>query len=243
MFCDFITTTYAKWILAGEHAVLRGHGALVFPLKQKRLILTYSSSPTSLTADYTGFYGNDLHLLFWSVLEQGAKLLGRSLNQLEGHFHLDNSIPVGAGMGASAALCVAMSRWFCAQRILEADQCTKFAKELEHLFHGKSSGLDIAGVASEGGVYFKEGFCEPLSPVIQPKWFLSSCKQIGITAHCIQQVNGLWQENADLAQKIDEQMAAAVNECRSVLESGGIEAIPRLAIAINNASSCFEQWD
>lgn len=32
MFCDFETTTHGKWILAGEHAVLRGFSALVFPV-------------------------------------------------------------------------------------------------------------------------------------------------------------------------------------------------------------------
>lgn len=35
MFYEFQTTTYGKWILAGEHAVLRGHSALVFPIKEK----------------------------------------------------------------------------------------------------------------------------------------------------------------------------------------------------------------
>lgn len=113
-------------------------------------------------ADYTGSSGADMQLLFWSVLEHGMQLLGRSLNQLGGYFHLHSTIPVGAGMGASAALCVAMSRWFCAQKMVDPSQCNDFAKELEHLFHGKSSGLDVAGVATEVGLYFKEGTSIPL---------------------------------------------------------------------------------
>ena len=39
MSSDFQTTTYGKWILAGEHAVIRGHGALVFPVHNKKLTL------------------------------------------------------------------------------------------------------------------------------------------------------------------------------------------------------------
>lgn len=52
MFYDFATTTYGKWILVGEHAVVRGHAALVFPIKGKKLTLSYSATSPSLGADY-----------------------------------------------------------------------------------------------------------------------------------------------------------------------------------------------
>ncbi len=241
-FCDFETTTYGKWILAGEHAVVRGHAALVFPVKEKKLMLRYVAASSSLSADYSGSSGADMQLLFWSVIEHGMQLLGHSLNQLGGHFHLESSIPVGVGMGASAALCVAMGRWFCAQRLLDIEQCHIFAKELEHLFHGKSSGLDVAGVAAQGGVHFQAGVSTPLKQVIQPKCFLSSCNQIGITSHCIQQVQNLWDKEPELAKHLDLQMAKAVEEARFAIEQGGNEAIENLAQAINKAADCFIRW-
>lgn len=242
MFKDFQTTTYGKWILAGEHAVLRGHGALVFPIKEKYLNLRYLANNNALSAQYDGERGNDNHALFWSVIEKGLQLVGLPLKNTFGEFHLYSNIPVGAGMGASAALCVALARWFVAQDLISDESLHEFAKQLEDIFHGKSSGLDIAGVAAPTGVYFQQGKWNQIKQAWQPKWYLSSCGEIGKTSLCIQQVNKIWELDFAYASQIDLNMFDSVLQARNALERDTSESKALLADAMNRAAGCFYDW-
>lgn len=237
---DFCATTYGKWILAGEHAVLRGHGALVFPIAIKKLILYYNGASNGLSADFAGQHGETLHLLFWSILEHGLKLINKSLNQIKGYFLLNNNIPVGVGMGASAALCVAVTRWFIFQGWLNNDKEFVFAKSLEDLCHGKSSGLDIVGVSSLTAKFFQDGKTQPLTQAWQPYWYLSFCGQQGFTSPCITKVNELWMQNPSFAQKCDQKMQTSVLMAKEALAING--AIDMLADSINLAAECFNDW-
>ena len=237
--CDFETTTHGKWILAGEHAVLRGHPALVFPIKEKKLTLRYQPSRHELTLEYMGENGTDIHQLFLSVLKHGMQILNQPFDDIHGHFYLNSNIPVGVGMGASAALCVAISRWFASQNKLALQETQPFARELEHLFHGQSSGLDIAGVAATSGLYFQEGITTPIKQTWQPQWFLSSCGEVGMTSSCIKAVQALWQTDPMQARRIDQTMQNSVIEARSALEE---KNTAQLAKAINHAANCFKQW-
>lgn len=238
--CDFETTTYGKWILAGEHAVLRGHPALVFPISEKKLTLNYQSSNSELTVDYQGVEDAEMYQLLWKVLKHGAHILGLPPDNIRGHFHIQSNIPVGSGMGASAALCVAISRWFASQQMLTSSfDMQPFARELEDLFHGHSSGLDIAGVAATSAIYFQRGRTTSIKQTWQPHWFLSTCGQMGMTSPCIKSVQALWQANPVRAEMIDQQMHNSVLEARAALTKNNVS---QLSNAINTAADCFQQW-
>jgi mevalonate kinase len=239
---DFQTTTHGKWILAGEHAVLRGHPALVFPIPDKTFILHYQASNAPLTLDCLGEYCSIIQPLFWRVIEHGLSLINKPLHTFRGHVQVQSNIPIGVGLGASAALCVAISRWFHALHFISYENIQVFAQDLEHLFHGKSSGLDVAGVAAQSGIFFQQGRSSMLQQAWSPAFRLSTCGDVGMTAPCIQQVQAIRETNAARAEAIDLQMKDSVLEARAALEDPSAAAIEHLSHAIQSAADCFQQW-
>lgn len=240
---NFKATTHGKWLLAGEHAVLRGCPIIIFPIQNKTLQLHYCVNNNKPSAEFSGEFGEDAHILFWSVLEHGLKLTNHSLAEVAGHFKLHNEIPIGAGLGASAALCASLGQWFIWQGWLAENELHQFARQLEHLFHGQSSGIDVAGALSDEGLYVDDqGKMQTLTPRWQPNWYLSFSEQIGITSHCVKKVKDLWNKKPKQAQLIDDAMQESVLSALDALQNPAASGLQQLAHAINTAHTCFRQW-
>lgn len=245
MTSSFEVRVPGKWILAGEHAVLRGCPAMVFPLQSRALELNFQSSLKSedLTLELSGEYGEELKLLVWGVLEKACEMKKISRKALKGNLKLKSSIPIGAGLGASAALCVAVSHWFVFMKIITVAEQYEFSRTLENLFHGESSGVDIAVALSQAPIKFVRGqLPEALITTWQPKWFVSYSGKRGVTLDCVNQVKALFKTNEHLALEIDGEMERSVLLAENALKSDEKKGFPLLKEAIENANVCFQRW-
>ncbi len=239
----FNTRTYGKWILAGEHAVLRGCPALAFPLITRSLELGFTPGGESFDVEFNGEHGAELKLLFYGVIENAMSRL--KINQpLHGKFTLNNTLPLGAGLGASAALCGAVARWCEAQGWVTPAETYEFACRLEDLFHGESSGVDLAVSLSAQGLRFvRGGERQPLKLGWWPNLYLSYCGQRGMTAECVNKVKRMFDTNPERARAIDAQMREAVELAQTALAGSEAEGPEGLQKALDLGRGCFERWD
>lgn len=240
----FDTTVHAKCILAGEHAVMRNCAAVVTPIPQKTFSLHYEELNQPLQVISKTKYEEVFLLSFWHIMQSALKLLDKNTHDLQGKLLIKNNIPMGAGLGFSSALCVAIARLFVWKHWLKEKNIFDYARTLEDNFHGKSSGVDIAGAINNEIIHFEKA--GPLSKKIilnwRPKLYISYSGSIKSTLEAINQVKSLKQKNQATAKAIDDKMKQSVAMIEQSFSLDQKRGLSMLISAIELANNCFEQW-
>jgi mevalonate kinase len=150
-----------KLILLGEHFVVHGTEALAVPLAAVGTTVEVrrgaARGPAPLRLESPDVAGPER--------AAAERLAGAALERLgldvRGGWHVAvrSTIPVGHGLGSSAALAVALVRALAAAagRALDAAAVNVHAHALETLVHGTPSGVDDTVVTLERPVRFRKG--------------------------------------------------------------------------------------
>lgn len=230
-----------KWILAGEHTVLRGGEALVFPLNSQYLEIFYYKTGTPFQLSLEGVNSAEISDVVHSVFAAAFTKLKINQSTIPGTVRLKSNILFGAGMGASATLCVAVTEFFNFFGYLKLTEMYEFARDLENMFHGESSGVDIAVVLTRKPLLFsREKGPREILNVQLPHLYLSHTGEKGITKDCVNQVKQLWLRDPQFAESIDLKMKSVVHEFSELLNQ------PHSAnwiSCLKKANSCFYDWN
>lgn len=170
-----------KAILIGEHAAVEGHMAIALPLREHSLTIQFGEcleggdEYDDAREGWDKAWGLELcqtvvplppeeRSRLTQTLQLALQLLagelGARLDLMKfrpQRIDIISELPLGAGMGGSAALSAALVRALLSSRhgkAVQPEQVAYYANELDGVFHGRASGLDAAAVVSENIISF-----------------------------------------------------------------------------------------
>ncbi len=187
-------TVPGKVILSGEHAVVYGCPALV-AATDKQCEISFSGEMNDAFSLASISKAKNLQSLFadWKSLPTTKYL------------HIQSSIPVGRGMGSSAACSVAGAAII---QVLQKqgkvhldpsdlEEINRFAYEMEKLQHGKPSGVDNTIVTFGGFLWFRKETPQfftwkqlPQARKLESLFFIDSGKPVESTGEMVMAVAG-----------------------------------------------------
>jgi mevalonate kinase len=137
-----------KCVLFGEYSILQGGTALTLPVKSLKFQIQFEANEANRLQLKNSEPNESIDELFWKLLENDFSDVNHC-----GSYTIESSIPLGAGLGSSAALCVALHRLH--RPGIDPNKLIQLAWKSENVFHGKSSGMDPCTVALEKSLCFE----------------------------------------------------------------------------------------
>jgi len=213
---------HGKAILVGEHAVVYGAEALAIPIRSLCFdILLSISDSTQFTI------GNQDFTEQLSPLVEESQVMF-DLQQLRFHVHGETNIPLGAGLGSSAALSIAVLRAFSnfGEKKLDPKELSRLGNILEARFHGTPSGLDASVVAYETPILFRRGegaFALNLAGPFPGKFLLLDSGEKASTRTMVEKARPYFTSQA--GGEIIKQFNAITREASYGLQSSNLAAV------------------
>jgi len=242
----------AKLILLGEHAVVYGQPALAIPfsgLKVHCVIEPWINGPTGtlhISARELQLNQTLLALPEDNFLRKAVELVLAELEVSQTptcKLTIYSEIPISAGLGASAAIAVAMMRALSAflGHPLDKETLNRLAFETERLMHGNPSGIDNTVIVYEHPILFRKG--EPIEFVYPSKNLHFLIADSGIkkaTADTVAYLALQRERNPQLIEAVLAEIGSVALFGRKAFEQGDLTA---LGEAMNANQALLAQLD
>ncbi|MEM0271160.1 MAG: mevalonate kinase [Thermoprotei archaeon] len=240
-----------KVTLFGEHAVVYGKPAIVMAIDRRirvdlsrrtdgrlvvdlpdisikgvRLTLNLEGGSSVEALDAGGAAPYVLHALKLASEKFGGDL---SLN-----VKVVSDMPVGAGLGTSAALSVATIAAYAAMREVTPSRgvLARLGRDVEVAVQGSSSGMDAAAAAYGGAVFYRSvGGDIQIEPIVFGKRLylvVGFTQRLLPTAESVRLVSQLLVKHRSTVERVFDAVGDLVVEAKRALEAGDAKAVGEL---------------
>jgi mevalonate kinase len=215
-----------KVVLLGEHAVVYGMPAIAAGINLGAQAVAEPDAQGSIRiADRQARVGDGSELS--RALEQTCAALSVAPHRVE----VDVNLPLGSGLGGSAAVAVAVVRALLGatgepateRRVLEA------VGAWEQVFHGTPSGIDAAAAFSGGCIWFsKAGGAEPMFVAVPIRIVICLAGPPASTKQMVESVRRHGERRPDLLGKSLSGIESLVRNAKLCIEAGDLADLGQL---------------
>lgn len=186
-----------KLILVGEHSVVYGEKAIVVSIDRGVRVKVLQRREGEKTEEYSDDKKN--------LIPKAIELAGGDGSI---KVSIESSLPVGAGMGSSAAVSAAVIRGVreFLDNPIENDELFNLVMECERVAHGNPSGIDPAAVIYQGLIVYVKG--KPIEKLEKSKMIKMLVVDSG--------------RPADSTKEMVEMVAKKINKVRVIKRMGEI---------------------
>ncbi len=214
---------HGKAILVGEHFAVHGGGAVAVPVLARSVTVEVVEGAAGIVVADGVRRGSTLseatlaEALEAMLAELGVASRGWGLR-------VAGDLPLGAGLGGSAALAAALVRALGARGELDLDRgpgVEALVHRLEHLAHGKPSGIDGAVVSREAPVELVAGRIATLACapgwVEEAPWWIAIVAREGSTREAVTRVAAFREARRDAYDRMAAESDGAVRRVEELL--------------------------
>lgn len=228
-----ISHAHSKLILLGEHAVVYGKPAIAipFPLEVAATVERREGALALACTYYTGPIDSaPIKLQGIAVcIKETLKHLKRPLKGLLIQLH--SEIPLGRGLGSSAAIAISIVRGLFAffKETLSQKTLTSLVQISEIYAHGNPSGIDIAAASSEVPIWFqKQKEVAPLKVGIPLHLVVADSGLVSDTLTAVQHVKMNYTLEHEKTRKTIYQIERIARAGKLAISEGNVHLLGRL---------------
>ncbi|WP_163193053.1 mevalonate kinase [Clostridium thermarum] len=228
-----ILEVHSKIILIGEHAVVYGYPAIALPFPLKvRCTIEKTNGPIIFDSSFYKGKVDDLPVKIKGLglcIEKTIQHLSQPFEGLK--ISIDSSIPLGRGLGSSAATAVALVRAifsFYKQNLSERELFS-LVEVAETCAHGKPSGIDMAAVSSEGPIWFRKGEEKVYLKTGKPLYIVvGDTGRVGDTRTAVENVRKKYLLEPESVKRSLKSMERIADAAKDALQEGNLTLLGAL---------------
>lgn len=230
------TSAPGKIILLGEHAAVYGNPVLVATVDKRAVVsvekrdddnILFNSPQLGVKALLSLPKLPDLKKRreFSLVLEAISKVNSKFNLRHGWSIEVNSEIPVSSGMGSSASIASALVLGMSLElgENLGNKEIANLAWEIEHIIHGKSSGVDPFAVTFGGVLLYKKGDFKRIPLKKYPRITIGNTGIISDTGKLVSQVAKLKENYPEFFSYYLQQMRKIIEYGQKFLEEGKLE--------------------